>query len=90
VYTNELTDKLTYVYQSDIGYQAYANTAVQTQGQQPGSAYWYGVNNYVFYNFTDYLIGGFRLEWFRDNNGYRVSTGGFRDGSLRQWKWLCR
>ena len=83
VYTNELTDKLTYVYQSDIGYQAHANTDVQTQGQQTGSAYWYGVNNYVFYNFTDYLIGGFRLEWFSDVNGYRVSTGGFRDGSLQ-------
>jgi len=82
VYTNELTDKLTYVYQSDIGYQAHANTAVQTQGQQAGSAYWYGVNNYVFYNFTDYLIGGFRLEWFSDVNGYRVSTGGFREGAL--------
>ena len=82
VYSNELTDKLTYVYQSDIGYQAHANTAVQTQGQQAGSAYWYGVNNYVFYNFTDYLIGGFRLEWFSDVNGYRVSTGGFRDGAL--------
>ena len=83
VYTNELTDKLTYVYQSDIGYQAHANTAVQTQGQQAGSAYWYGVNNYVFYNFTDYLIGGFRLEWFSDVNGYRVGTGGFREGSLQ-------
>ena len=82
VYTNELTDKLTYVYQSDIGYQAHANTAVQTQGQQAGSAYWYGVNNYVFYNFTDYLIGGFRLEWFSDVNGYRVATGGFREGAL--------
>ena len=82
VYSNELTDKLTYVYQSDIGYQAHANTAVQTQGQQAGSAYWYGVNNYVFYNFTDYLIGGFRLEWFSDVNGYRVSTGGFRPGAL--------
>jgi hypothetical protein len=83
VYTNELTDKLTYVYQSDIGYQANAINPVQTQGQQPGSAYWYGVNNYVFYNFTDYLIGGFRLEWFSDVNGSRVSTGGFRNGSLQ-------
>ena len=82
VYTNELTDNLTYVYQSDIGYQAHANTAAQTQGQQAGSAYWYGVNNYVFYNFTDYLIGGFRLEWFSDVNGYRVGTGGFREGAL--------
>ena len=79
VYTNEFSDKLTYVYQSDFGYQAYAN-AYDTQGQQPGSAYWYGANQYLFYNFTDYLIGGLRFEWFRDNNGTRVVSG-LRDGS---------
>jgi len=38
------------------------------------------VNQYLFYNFTDYLIGGLRLEWFRDNNGYRVQYG-IREGS---------
>ena len=91
VYTNEFTDKLTYVYQSDFGYAAYANDPAQQnaagpdgyyapEGNQPGSAYWYGVNQYLFYNFTDYLIGGLRLEWFRDNNGYRVVSG-LRDGS---------
>jgi hypothetical protein len=89
VYTNEFSDKLTYVYQSDLGYQAYAggNRAVnqpggyyQTQGQQNSSAYWYGVNQYMFYNFTDTLIGGMRLEWFRDNNGTRVVSG-LRRGS---------
>jgi hypothetical protein len=84
VYSNEFTDKLTYVYQSDFGYQAYAGGDspfyYETQGQQPGSAYWYGVNQYLFYNFTDYLIGGLRLEWFRDNNGTRVQYG-LRDGS---------
>jgi hypothetical protein len=91
VYTNEFTDKLTYVYQSDFGYAAYANDpALQNaagpdgyyapQGNQPGSAYWYGVNQYLFYNFTDSLIGGMRLEYFRDNNGFRVASG-LRDGS---------
>ena len=84
VYSNEFTDKLTYVYQSDLGYQAYAGGDIpvyyETQGQQPGSAYWYGVNQYLFYNFTDYLIGGLRLEWFRDNNGTRVQYG-LRPGS---------
>jgi hypothetical protein len=84
VYSNEFTDKLTYVYQSDFGYAADAGTNLigyyQTQGQQDGSAYWYGANQYLFYNFTDYLIGGARLEWFRDNNGTRVVSG-LRDGS---------
>ena len=84
VYTNEFTDKLTYVYQSDFGYAADAGNPglryYQTQGQQNGSAYWYGANQYLFYNFTDYLIGGLRFEWFRDNNGTRVVSG-LRDGS---------
>ena len=84
VYTNEFTDNLTYVYQSDFGYQAYAGANdpayYQTQGQQNSSAYWYGANQYLFYNFTDYLIGGLRFEWFRDNNGTRVVSG-LRDGS---------
>ena len=84
VYTNEFNEKLTYVYQSDFGYQAYAGGDspfyYETQGQQPGSAYWYGVNQYLFYNFNDYLIGGLRLEWFRDNNGTLVQYG-LRDGS---------
>ena len=84
VYTNEFTDSLTYVYQSDFGYQAYAGgndpAYYQTQGQQNSSAYWYGANQYLFYNFTDYLIGGLRFEWFRDNNGTRVVSG-LRDGS---------
>ena len=84
VYSNEFTDKLTYVYQSDFGYAADAGDPglgyYQTQGQQDGSAYWYGANQYLFYNFTDYLIGGARLEWFRDNNGTRVVSG-LRDGS---------
>jgi len=72
VYTNELSDRLNYVYQSDIGYQFNAIPGYQTAGQQDGTAYWYGVNQYMFYNFTDSLIGGMRLEWFRDNNGTRV------------------
>jgi hypothetical protein len=80
VYTNELSDRLNYVYQSDIGYQFNAAPDYQTIGQQDGTAYWYGVNQYMFYNFTDTLIGGLRLEWFRDNNGTRVLYG-IRDGS---------
>ncbi len=72
VYVNELTDKLTYVFQNDNGWQFNANTGLETIGQQPGTAYWYGINQYLFYTFSDNLVGGMRLEWFRDNNGYRV------------------
>ena len=65
VYVNELSDKLTYVFQNDNGWQFNAFG--------PGAlAQWYGVNQYLFWNFTDTLIGGMRFEWFRDNDGYRV------------------
>ncbi|NBX29273.1 porin [bacterium] len=65
VYVNELSDKLTYVFQNDNGWQFNAFG--------PGSqAQWYGVNQYLFWNFTEKLVGGMRFEWFRDNDGYRV------------------
>jgi hypothetical protein len=72
VYTNELSDKVTYVFQNDNGWQFNANTGFQNQGQQPGTAQWYGINQYLFYTFNEKWVGGLRLEWFRDNNGYRV------------------
>ena len=72
VYVNELNDKVTYVFQNDNGWQFNAIGVKETLGQQPGTATWYGINQYMFYNFSDTLIGGVRLEWFRDNNGYRV------------------
>ena len=72
VYVNELSDKVTYVFQNDNGWQFNANPISQNIGQAAGLAQWYGINQYMFYNFSDTLIGGMRLEWFRDNNGYRV------------------
>jgi hypothetical protein len=75
VYVNELNDKLTYVFQNDNGWQFNAG-AIDTLNQgQPGTAQWYGINQYLFYNFNEKLVGGMRLEWFRDNNGYRVISG---------------
>jgi hypothetical protein len=73
VYTNELSDKLTYVLQHDNGWWFNGNVGgYQTLGQQNGTSQWYGLNQYMFYNFSDTLIGGLRFEWFRDNNGTRV------------------
>jgi hypothetical protein len=80
VYTNEINDKLTYVFQNDNGWSFNANPTYQNIGQQQGTAQWYGINQYLFWNFTDNLIGGLRFEWFRDNNGTRVAYG-LRDGS---------
>ncbi|MFM8890860.1 MAG: outer membrane beta-barrel protein, partial [Planctomycetia bacterium] len=75
VYTNELTDKLTYVFQNDNGWQFNAGTPDTLNASQPGTAQWYGINQYLFYTFSDTLVGGMRFEWFRDNNGYRVISG---------------
>jgi hypothetical protein len=72
VYINELSDNLTYVFQNDNGWQFNAGTPDTLNQAQPGTALWYGINQYMFYTFNDNLVGGMRLEWFRDNNGYRV------------------
>jgi len=75
VYTNEVSDKLTYVFQNDTGWWFNGNVdGYSTIGQQEGTAQWYGINQYLFWNFTDSLIGGLRFEWFRDNNGTRVTS----------------
>ena len=75
VYSNELSEKLTYVFQNDNGWQfnGLANgTGFKTNGQTNDLAQWYGVNQYLFWNFSETLVGGLRMEWFRDNNGTRV------------------
>ena len=75
VYTNEINDKVTYVFQNDNGWQFNAGTPDTMNADQPGTAQWYGINQYLFYNFSETLVGGMRFEWFRDNNGYRVYSG---------------
>jgi len=75
VYVNELSDKLTYVFQNDNGWQFSAVGVPAVLGQQANLAQWYGINQYLFYNLSDTVVAGARLEWFRDNNGYRVVSG---------------
>ncbi|HEX3727628.1 MAG TPA: outer membrane beta-barrel protein [Pirellulales bacterium] len=75
-----ISDRLTYVAQSDFGTQDDATTAGK-------NAKWYGLNQYFFYKASDCMTYGVRYEWFRDQDGYRV--GGFlgdtngNTGSLR-------
>ncbi len=64
----QISDKLTYVAQSDFGTQD--NATLQNK-----NAKWYGLNQYLFYKVSDCLTYGIRYEWFRDQDGYRV--GGF-------------
>ena len=72
VYTNRLTERLTYVFENDAAWQFNSGAPSATAGQQPGLAQWYSFNQYAFWTFSDRWLGGVRLEYFRDNNGYIV------------------
>jgi hypothetical protein len=74
VYTNRLSDRLTWVFQNDNAWQFNANVAPGNRGQQPGLAQWYSFLNEVFWKFNDRWMGGLRLEYYRDNNGYIVTA----------------
>jgi hypothetical protein len=69
VYSRTLTDRLNYVFQSDLGSQENANNSGD-------SATWYGVNQYLFYKINCCWTAGVRAEWFRDDDGYRVAPAG--------------
>jgi putative OmpL-like beta-barrel porin-2 len=60
----EVTKRLNYVLQSDWG--SVSNNR---------SAQWYGVNNYLFYAINDCWKLGTRMEWFRDDDGFRNVAG---------------
>jgi hypothetical protein len=69
VYSRTLTDRMSYVFQSDYGNQQDANNS-------GSSAEWYGVNQYLFYKIDCTWTAGVRFEWFRDDDGYRVAPAG--------------
>jgi hypothetical protein len=60
-----ISDRLSYVGQTDFGTQ---NNAL-ANGRD---AYWYGLNQYLFYKVSDCMSYGIRAEWFRDEQGFRV------------------
>jgi hypothetical protein len=62
---SSISDRLDYVAQTDFGYQ---NDALVNND----AAYWYGLNQYLFYKVSDCMSYGIRAEWFRDQEGYRV------------------
>ncbi len=71
VYSRTLTDRTSYVFQSDYGFQDAAQTY---QGVEDAS--WYGVNQYLFYKVNCCWTAGVRGEWFRDDDGFRVAPAG--------------
>jgi hypothetical protein len=72
VYSNELTDRWTYVFQHDNGHQDNGAGAGQ-------DAEWYGINQYLFYKINCCWSFGTEFEWFRDDDGTRVT--GIGDGN---------
>jgi hypothetical protein len=66
--SHSFTDKLQYVFQHDFGFQEQAAATGQ-------DAFWYGINQYLIYDFSDSFSAGLRGEWFRDANGTRVIAG---------------
>jgi hypothetical protein len=58
-----LTDKLSYVFQSDVGVNSF---------DAAPDAEWYGVNQYLTYQWNDCWALGMRFEWFRDDDGARI------------------
>lgn len=66
VFTWQLTDRLQYILQHDNGWQE--------DDIRPGlDSEWYGMNNYLLYTLNDCWKFGGRFEWFRDDDGVRVS-----------------
>jgi hypothetical protein len=67
VFSRNITDRLTYVFQNDTGWQnnAFGNGEV---------AEWYGINQYLFYKINCCWSAGIRAEWFRDDDGYVVGS----------------
>jgi hypothetical protein len=69
VYSRTLTDRVSYVAQTDYGYQENALGS----GQR---AQWYGLNQYLYHRITCCWTQGLRAEWFRDDDGFRVAPAG--------------
>ncbi|MDP6557059.1 MAG: porin [Pirellulaceae bacterium] len=68
-----VTDRLEYVLQHDNSWQE------DVFG--PGvDAEWYGLNHYLFYTLNDCWKFGARFEWFRDDDGVRLSGAPLRVG----------
>lgn len=68
VVSHSFTNQLHYVVQHDFGFQQQATALGK-------DASWYGINQYMFYDFTNTVSAGLRGEWFRDNNGTRLNIG---------------
>jgi hypothetical protein len=69
-YSRQLGEKGTYILQGDLGY----GEAMQTHDTTGtlSEARWYGITNYLIYDYNDEISSGIRVEWFRDQDNARV------------------
>ncbi len=69
-YKRQLGEKATYMLQGDLGY----GEAMQTHDTTGtlSEARWYGITNYLLYDFGERISAGTRVEWFRDQDNARV------------------
>jgi hypothetical protein len=65
VLNHDVTDSLHYTLQHDMG--------IEEKSLAADSGKWYGVNQYLTYDVSDKIGVGTRLEWFRDEDGFRVN-----------------
>jgi hypothetical protein len=69
IYTRKITDKLTYIFEHDLGIN------YDVAGTPSGDNQWYQINNYLTYKLNDCWSVGGRAEWFQDPQGARVNPG---------------
>lgn len=73
-----LTDRLTWVLQTDWGLQADGAVKLNPATLQPAQhqdAEWYGFSQYFLYEIDENLTFGLRWEWFHDDDGILVPNG---------------
>ncbi len=73
----QLSEKLTYVLQHDLGVNTLAGE----------DAEWYGLNQYFLYQLNDCWAAGLRVEWFRDDDAARISWNGPAAGNYWEVTW---
>ncbi|HEX7447021.1 MAG TPA: outer membrane beta-barrel protein [Pirellulales bacterium] len=76
----KISDKLTYIIQSDFGVQGEATLTGKT-------ARWYGINQYLYWKKNDLWSWGVNFEWFRDEEGFRVTAAVPSPGSPNAIGW---
>lgn len=57
-----------------VEYVFHHHLAFQKDGKVSGGAsQWYGIDQYLYYTISQHMKAGLRFEWFRDDDGTRVS-----------------